>query len=294
MMSAFVSGYTGVQRRVAGAGVSCVAAPSSFAAARTRAFGGLKSNITKTQARSGVRMDLESDVRGELDKLFDSTPCMPIMVRLAWHDAGTYDKDTKTGGANASIRFDPELSHGANAGLKIAIDLLEPIKSKFPDISYADLYQLASVEAIKYAGGPDIPFRLGRSDAPAPKECTPDGRLPDANERMPHLRDVFYRMGLNDKEIIALSGAHTLGRAHSDRSGFEDKAWTVNPVVFDNTYFKELLANDNPALLRLTSDEALMDEDEMLAVVKSYAESQDTFFADYSAAHEKLSELGCF
>lgn len=74
-------------------------------------------------------------------------------------------------------------------------------------------------------------------------------------------RDIFYRMGVVDKEIVALSGgeclpinsvvgtvddrswcivkcvdggaAHTLGRAHSDRSGFEGP-WTKEPLLFDN------------------------------------------------------------
>ncbi len=43
-------------------------------------------------------------------------------------------------------------------------------------------------------------------------KCPPDGRLPDAAKGPPHLRDIFYRMGFNDQEIVALSGAHALGR----------------------------------------------------------------------------------
>ena len=43
-------------------------------------------------------------------------------------------------------------------------------------------------------------------------KCPPDGRLPDASKGPPHLRDIFYRMGFNDQEIVALSGAHALGR----------------------------------------------------------------------------------
>jgi len=47
-------------------------------------------------------------------------PGNPIIVRLAWHDAGTYDKSIKEwpqrGGANAAIRLAPEMSHGHNAG----------------------------------------------------------------------------------------------------------------------------------------------------------------------------------
>jgi len=48
---------------------------------------------------------------------------------------------------------------GANAGLKWARDELEHIKAKYPTISYADLYQLASVVGIEFSGGPIIPFR---------------------------------------------------------------------------------------------------------------------------------------
>ena len=43
-------------------------------------------------------------------------------------------------------------------------------------------------------------------------KCPPDGRLPDASKGPPHIRDIFYRMGFNDQEIVALSGAHALGR----------------------------------------------------------------------------------
>lgn len=238
-----------------------------------------------------VGPDVESKLRAQLTDLYKSTPCMPIMVRLAWHDAGTYDKESKTGGANGSIRFTPEASHGANAGLKIAHDLLAPIKEAHPDISYADLYQLASVVGIKYASGPDIPFRFGRVDA-VETDCTPDGRLPDANKRMPHLRDIFHRMGFSDAEIVTLSGAHALGRGHKDRSGFEG-AWTEKPLVFDNAYYKELLKDEPGAgILRMVSDAALSDEPELKKQVEKYAEDQEAFFKDYVAAHVKLSELG--
>lgn len=240
-----------------------------------------------------VVTDLEVNVRTELNKLFDETPCMPIMVRLGWHDAGTYNVNDNTGGANGSIRFKPESEHDANNGLDKARNFLEPIKDKFPDISYADLYQLASVAAIEYAGGPKVPFRLGRSDA-SKDDTTPDGRLPDADKKMDHLRDVFYRMGLNDKDITVLSGAHTLGRAHKERSGFEGP-WTKTPVKFDNSYFVEILKDDpDPELLRLSSDLALLDDPETRALCEKYASDQQAFFDDYVESHKKLSELGCF
>lgn len=219
-------------------------------------------------------------------------PRFLLVGALQWQCVGTYDKDSKTGGPCASIRHEPEIKHDANAGLTIAMELLEPIKKDFPDVSYADLYQLASVQAIAFAGGPKIPFRFGRKDAEKQQAPTPADRLPDADQRMPHLRDVFYRMGMSDWEIVALSGAHTLGRAHADRSG-KDGPWTKVPIVFDNTYFVEILKEDpDPALLRMESDLALLDDPATKALVEKYAANQDAFFTDYTNAHVKLSELG--
>ncbi|CAN8063184.1 unnamed protein product [Agarophyton chilense] len=234
----------------------------------------------------------EAKARQMLTELFQHNPCMPIMVRLAWHDAGSYSKEDGTGGANATIRFSPEADLPANKGLHIARDLLQPIKDAVPSMSHADLYQLASVVAVQFAGGPSIPFRLGRKDKLAP-DCSPDGRLPDANKRMPHLRDIFYRMGFNDKEIVLLSGAHCLGRCHAERSGF-DGPWTAEPLKFDNSYYTQTLSeNPDPKLLRLASDLALLDEPYTKQLCASYAADQDLFFREYVPVHQKLSELGC-
>uniref|UniRef100_A0A453C0L2 L-ascorbate peroxidase n=1 Tax=Aegilops tauschii subsp. strangulata TaxID=200361 RepID=A0A453C0L2_AEGTS len=159
------------------------------------------------------------------------------------------------GGANGSLRFDVELKHGANAGLVNALKLMQPIKDKYPSITYADLFQLASATAIEEAGGPKIPMKYGRVDVTGPEQCPPEGKLPDAGPSAPadHLRLVFYRMGLDDKEIVALSGAHTLGRSRPERSGWgkpETKytkngpgapggqSWTAEWLKFDNSYFK--------------------------------------------------------
>ena len=83
------------------------------------------------------------------------------MIRLAWHDSGAFCKKGNVGGANASIRFEKEQKHGGNAGLHIALKLLEPVREKYSEdsISNADLYQMASVVAIEVMDGPVIPMR---------------------------------------------------------------------------------------------------------------------------------------
>nr|UXX51215.1 L-ascorbate peroxidase [Paeonia ostii] len=214
--------------------------------------------------------------------------CAPLMLRLAWHSAGTYDVKTKTGGPFGTIKHPDELAHEANNGLDIAVRLLEPIKQQFPILSYADFYQLAGVVAVEVTGGPEIPFHPGRQDKPEPP---PEGRLPDATKGSDHLRDVFGHMGLSDQDIVALSGGHTLGRCHKERSGFEGP-WTANPLIFDNSYFKELLTGEKEGLLQLPSDKALLSDPVFRPLVDKYAEDEDAFFADYAEAHLKLSELG--
>lgn len=62
---------------------------------------------------------------------YDDGSYGPVLVRLAWHASGTFDKETGTGGSNgATMRFAPEGDHGANAGLLAARDFLEPIKGR--------------------------------------------------------------------------------------------------------------------------------------------------------------------
>ncbi|XP_060675058.1 L-ascorbate peroxidase 3-like isoform X2 [Ziziphus jujuba] len=205
--------------------------------------------------------------RRDLRALISSKQCAPIMLRLAWHDAGTYDAKAKTGGPNGSIRNVEELNQSANNGLKIAVDLCEEVKAKHPKITYADLYQLAGIVAVEVTGGPSIDFVPGRKDS----DASPDeGRLPDAEQGPSHLRNVFYRMGLSDRDIVALSGGHTLGRAHKDRSGF-DGPWTKEPLKFDNSYFKELLKGETKGLLKLPTDKALIEDPKFRIYVEQYA-----------------------
>lgn len=56
----------------------------------------------------------------------------------------------------ATMRFEPESLHGANNGLNIARNLLEPVKQEFPWISYGDLWTLAGVAAVQEINGPKM------------------------------------------------------------------------------------------------------------------------------------------
>jgi len=239
---------------------------------------------------------------------YDDGSYGPVFVRLAWHASGTFDKESGTGGsAKGTMRFDPEAKHDANAGLHIARQKLEKVKKQFPGISYGDLWTLAGVVAVQEMGGPVIPWRPGRVDGTA-ADCPPDGRLPDgANPNPKHPRDVFYRMGFNDQEIVALLGAHTLGRCHTDRSGF-DGPWTFSPIAFSNSYFttilnqkwvekkwsgpKQFVDKETGQIMMLPADLAFINDSAFKKWVETYAKDENKFFADFAKAYQKLLELG--
>lgn len=242
------------------------------------------------------------------DEEYDDGSKGPVILRLSWHASGTFDKKTKTGGSNgATMRYNKEAEDGANAGLECARAFLEPIKAKFPWITYADLWTLAGVVALEAMGGPHVQWRPGRVDYVDDKNVPPNGRLPDGAKGSPHIRDIFYRMGFNDQEIVALIGAHNLGRTHANRSGF-DGPWVPTPTRFSNTFFKLLINEDwhkgtSPAgmpqyydsdkeLMMLPTDMALLSDPSFRKWVEAYANDKNLFFDHFAKAFGKLLELG--
>ncbi|KAF2765878.1 putative heme-binding peroxidase [Teratosphaeria nubilosa] len=256
-----------------------------------------------------VRKDIASLLK---QPEYDDGSAGPVLVRLAWHSSGTYDAETDTGGSNgAGMRYEAEGGDPANSGLQHARVFLEPVKAKHPWVTYADLWTLAGVEAIKQMGGPEIEWKPGRTDYVDDSKLPPRGRLPDGAQGADHIRFIFGRMGFSDQEIVALSGAHNLGRCHADRSGFHG-AWVNNPTRFSNTYFRLMLSRswkektlDNGVrqfvhydedaeeeLMMLPTDLALVSDPSFRPWVELYAKDKNRFFEDFSRVFAKLIELG--
>jgi catalase (peroxidase I) len=263
---------------------------------------------TPAEASAKPTFDYKGAV-ADIKTLLEDESCGPLLIRLAWHEAGTWHAKQGDGSANsASMRFAPECMHGANAGLHKARDLLEPIKAKHPKLSYADLWSLAACVAVSEAGGPDIKWRFGRKDAESASQCAPDGRLPDAAQTQDHIREVFNRMGFqSDREIVALIGAHTLGECHADRSGYVGP-WTHDRLGFDNTFFTELIDQDwivnkdikqlqfkdaaTGKLMMLPGDMALIVDPKFRVICEEFAKDGDAFDKQFATSFQKLMELG--
>jgi len=197
------------------------------------------------------------------DPTWDDGSYAPIFIRLAWHSSATFNKIDGRGGTNgATMRFDPEASDPGNAGLEHARDRLELVKQNHPDISYSDLWVLASYVALEATNGPRIEFHGGRVDSTEGDATIAPGRLPDAerglepglnvdeNNRLhgwtktaQHVRDVFGRLNFTDKETVALiSGGHAYGRCHREFTGYEG-AWMENSLYFSNEYVKDMIGD---------------------------------------------------
>ena len=176
-----------------------------------------------------------------------------LMIRMAWHSAGTYRITDGRGGAGAGQqRFAPLNSWPDNANLDKARRLLWPIKQKYGrKLSWADLMVLAGNVALESMGFKTFGFAGGRADVWEPEELywgpegtwlgderysgerqlaeplgavqmgliyvNPEGPNgnPDPVAAAKDIRETFFRMAMNDEETVALiAGGHTFGKTH--------------------------------------------------------------------------------
>jgi catalase-peroxidase len=178
----------------------------------------------------------------------------PLMIRMAWHSAGTYRIDDGRGGAGGGQqRFAPLNSWPDNGNLDKARRLLWPVKSKYGQkLSWADLMVLAGNVALESMGFRTFGFGGGREDVWEPEEdvywgpettwldderysgdrelenplaavqmgliyVNPEGPNgePDPVAAARDIRETFARMAMNDEETVALiAGGHTFGKTH--------------------------------------------------------------------------------
>ncbi|EFJ32049.1 hypothetical protein SELMODRAFT_169019 [Selaginella moellendorffii] len=166
----------------------------------------------------------DSRIREALRKVVSKQKA-PGLLRLVFHDAGTFSA------------------------------------SKGRTMSWADLIAVAGSEAIVICGGPFIPVKLGRLDSSV---ADIQGELPSEDLNAVALKKIFQSKGFSTQEMVALSGAHTLGS-----KGFG------NPTVFDNSYYDMILFISST-----------------FSWIQLYKRDQSKFYADFTLAYTKLVNLG--
>lgn len=255
------------------------------------------------------------------------------VLRVFFHDCFVSGCDASVLVASNSFaksEHDAEINHSlpgdafdAVVRAKLALELECP-----GVVSCADILALASRALVTMTGGPRYPVPLGRKDSLSSSPTAPDAELPHANFTMGRLIKLFAEKGFTVQELVALSGAHTLGFSHckefADRlynyrgkggrvephdprmnpayaKGLQGacKEYLKDPTIaafndimtpgkFDNMYFLNL----ERGLGLLGTDQELWTDKRTKPFVQLYAANATAFFDDFARAMEKLSLQG--
>ncbi|KAG5625123.1 hypothetical protein H5410_010341 [Solanum commersonii] len=190
-------------------------------------------------------------------------------------------------------------------------------------VSCVDILTLAAREVVVMSGGPFWPVLLGRRDGLTASEKAANDQLPSPFEPLDKIAAKFTDKGLDLRDVVVLSGAHTIGFAQCftfkrrlfnyqdsgkpdpilDSSMLSNLQSTcpeegsntkITPLDiqsvtrFDNAYYRNLMNNTG----LLESDQALMSNSETADMVKSYSLYPYLFYQDFAASMVKLGNVG--
>ncbi|KAJ0669238.1 putative peroxidase [Helianthus annuus] len=240
------------------------------------------------------------------------------VIRLHFHDCFVQGCDASLllGGAGS------EKESAANDGV-VGYDVIDDAKAAVESVcpgvvSCADILAVAARDASVAVGGPSWTVRLGRRDSPDSNAAEAATDLPRGNMNLGELISNFANKGFNTREMVALSGSHTLGQARCVRfrgriynsplpidAAFNSSLTAicpptaptgdatlqpldlVTPNTFDNNYFLNLRASRG----LLISDQVLFNGDSADSIVTEYADNPATFDSDFAASMVKMSEI---
>ena len=184
-------------------------------------------------------------------------------------------------------------------------------------VSCADIMALAARDSSETVNGPTWTVKLGRRDSTTANKDLAAADLPFGGDNLDLLIAKFARKGFNAKEMVALSGAHTIGQAQcatfknriynetnidpgfaihrrrscpkSNNAGITNLAPLdpVTPNSFDNKYYKNLMQRRG----LLHSDQVLFNGGETDGMVASYSRDPYSFYADFAAAMVKMGDI---
>ncbi|CAL1376101.1 unnamed protein product [Linum trigynum] len=207
--------------------------------------------------------------------------------------------------------------HGFEVVDKIKSDLEQACPST---VSCADILAIAARDAVVLRGGPRWEVLVGRKDSLNASIDAANDLLPSPNSTLKELTDNFKQQGLGIKDLVALSGAHTLGKARcsSFNGRLHDllKAQTNDkyqrhttflqtlssicpkndqelapldlqtPARFDNQYYLNILEGRG----LLGSDDVLVSEKDgvVMGLVWAYALDEELFFREFAKSMIKM------
>ncbi|CAI9782343.1 unnamed protein product [Fraxinus pennsylvanica] len=241
------------------------------------------------------------------------------LLRLHFHDCFV-------NGCDASVLLDDtanftgEQNAGPNANSLRGMDVIDTIKSQVEKacpatVSCADILAVAARDSVVALGGPSWSVVLGRRDSTSASSSAANNNLPAPTLNLNGLISAFSNKGFTAKEMVALSGSHTIGqarctsfrtrlyneaninasfatslKANCPNSGGDNNISpldTLTPTSFDNNYFKNLLSQKG----LLHSDQQLFSGGSTNSQVNAYSSNSASFFNDFASAMVKMGNL---
>uniref|UniRef100_A0ACD5W674 Uncharacterized protein n=1 Tax=Avena sativa TaxID=4498 RepID=A0ACD5W674_AVESA len=270
----------------------------------------------------------------------DSCPDMLTAVRSALHPAIARERrvgasivrlffhDCFVQGCDASLLLDDasgfqgEKNATPNKNSARGFEVIDAVKAAVEKacpgvVSCADVLAIAAEESVVFLGGPSWEVKMGRRDSTTASFNGANNDIPPPTSGLANLTSLFAAKGLSQKDMVALSGAHTIGLARC--TNFRDHIYNdtdidagfaksrqpncppsagsgddnlapldlQTPTVFENNYYKNLV--QKRALLH--SDQELFNGGGADAQVREYVGSQDAFFRDFVTGMIKMGDV---
>ncbi|GLJ14612.1 hypothetical protein SUGI_0236510 [Cryptomeria japonica] len=258
-------------------------------------------------------------VKAAIKETLDQEPRMGAsLVRLQFHDCFVNGCDGSVLLDDTPI-FTGEKSAGANANSLRGFEVIDNIKTQIENVctgvvSCADILAVATRDSVVQLGGPSWTVMLGRRDSTTASLNDANNNLPGPFSSLTSLISAFQAQGLSAEDMVALSGAHTIGQAScqffrsriynesnidkefaaslQENCPFNSGAGDFNLAPldsltangFDNTYYKNLKSGKG----LFHSDQELFNGGSADAQVTTYSTDQQAFFTDFAAAMVRM------
>lgn len=241
------------------------------------------------------------------------------LIRLHFHDCFVNGCDASIL-LNDTATFTGEQTAGPNNNSIRGLDVVDNVKSALESacnatVSCADILAIAAQQSVSLSGGPSYTALLGRRDSTTASSSAPNTALPAPTDTLTAIINKFSNVGLSTTDVVALSGAHTFGRARC--TTFSDRLYNFNgsgnpdptlnssylstlqttcpqngngntlsaldpttPDTFDNNYFTNLQSNSG----LLQSDQELFSTSgaATISLVNAFASSTSDFQSNFT------------
>uniref|UniRef100_A0A0E0LPS1 peroxidase n=1 Tax=Oryza punctata TaxID=4537 RepID=A0A0E0LPS1_ORYPU len=269
---------------------------------------------------------MASAASAQLSATFYDTSCPNALSTIKSVVTAAVNSEPRMGaslGCDASVLLSgQEQNAGPNNGSLRGFNVVDNIKTQVEAIcsqtvSCADILAVAARDSVVALGGPSWTVLLGRRDSTTANETQANTDLPAPSSSLAELIGNFSRKGLDVTDMVALSGAHTIGQAQCQN--FRDRLYnetnidstfatalkancpqptgsgdsnlspldTTTPNAFDSAYYTNLLSNKG----LLHSDQVLFNGGSTDNTVRNFASNTAAFSSAFTAAMVKMGNI---